>query len=276
MDAWYHVLYLTPGTHFWFIWFRCVISLKFPRWFIKWFIDFGPVPTIFSLEIKEAYDYFGEKSSFVPSYLLISFVASQAITWIMAWEYTTIQQYETVDIKTLCRQTKVKWWKKFNNNLISKSKIDEWVNSNSKSTSQQNTSPLKKQEEEREASFLLEKQKIMAELASAISMEEFETTLLKARSLLDSDNADHSDVLSSESNPYLWNGDILISLNVLKKLDILSFSLVSMLWDHLLSSIADQRSHYLTLGFTVKTTRQRKQTNVRTPFNATRRTLEKL
>ncbi|RDX88183.1 hypothetical protein CR513_30256, partial [Mucuna pruriens] len=75
--------------------------------------------------LPEAYDYFGEKSSIVLGYRLISFVASQAISWIMAWEYTTIQQYETVDIKTLCRQTKVKWWKKFNNNLISKSKIDE-------------------------------------------------------------------------------------------------------------------------------------------------------
>ncbi|RDX88184.1 hypothetical protein CR513_30255, partial [Mucuna pruriens] len=126
----------------------------------------------------------------------------------MAWEYTTIQQYETIDIKTLCRQTKVKWWKKFNNNLISKSKIDEWVNNNLKSTSQQNTSPLQKQKEEKEASFLLEKQKIMAELVSVTSVEEFEATRLKARSILDSDNAYHSDVESSEFNPYLRNGVI--------------------------------------------------------------------
>ncbi|RDY07394.1 hypothetical protein CR513_08511, partial [Mucuna pruriens] len=86
----------------------------------------------------------------------------------MAWEYTTIQQYETVDIKTLCRQTNVKWWKKFNNNLISKSKIDEWVNNNSKNTSQQNTMIMQ--------------------------------TILN--------NADHSDAESSESNPYLHNGDM--------------------------------------------------------------------
>ncbi|RDX95013.1 Orf V, partial [Mucuna pruriens] len=171
----------------------------------KIFIDFGPVPTIFPTKINEAYNYFSEKSSFVPSYHLISFVASQ--------EYTTTQQYETVDIKNFYCQTKVKWWKKFNNTLINntlinKSKIDEWVNNNSKSTSQPNTSPLKKKKEEKEASFLLEKQKIMAELASATSVEEFEATLLKARSIPNSDNQDHSDVESSQSNLYLRNGDM--------------------------------------------------------------------
>ncbi|RDX95098.1 hypothetical protein CR513_22423, partial [Mucuna pruriens] len=71
---------LGPMTHSWFIWFRRGISLKFPRWFIKWFIDFGPVPTIFPIETIEAYNYFSEKSSFVSGYCLISFVASQAIT----------------------------------------------------------------------------------------------------------------------------------------------------------------------------------------------------
>ncbi|RDX87421.1 hypothetical protein CR513_31105, partial [Mucuna pruriens] len=77
-------------------------------------IDFGPVSTIFPLEINEAYNYFGEKSPFVP-------------------EYTTIQQYETVDIKT--PKQRLTGGKKFNNNLISKSKIDEWVKNNSKNNS---------------------------------------------------------------------------------------------------------------------------------------------
>ncbi|RDX88187.1 hypothetical protein CR513_30253, partial [Mucuna pruriens] len=50
----------------------CGISLKFPRWFIKWFVDFGPVPTIFPKEINEAYNYFGEKLS---SNILCSFTS---------------------------------------------------------------------------------------------------------------------------------------------------------------------------------------------------------
>ncbi|RDX88196.1 hypothetical protein CR513_30243, partial [Mucuna pruriens] len=166
-------------TYYDYVWYHTWNIVKVHKMYLQYF----------QKEINEAYNYFGEKSSFVS-------------------EYTTTQQYETIHIKILCRQTKVKWWKKFNNNLISKSKINEWVSNNSKSTSQQNTSPLKKQQEEKEASFLLEKQKVMAELASATTVEEFEATLLKARSILDSDNADHSDTESSESNSYLRNGDM--------------------------------------------------------------------
>ncbi|RDX96529.1 putative enzymatic polyprotein, partial [Mucuna pruriens] len=54
--------------------------IKVPK---MWFIDFGLVPTIFPIDINEAYNYFSEKSSFVLGYHLISSVASQLITWIM-------------------------------------------------------------------------------------------------------------------------------------------------------------------------------------------------
>ncbi|ESW10511.1 hypothetical protein PHAVU_009G215900 [Phaseolus vulgaris] len=59
------------------------ISLKFPRWFIKWFVDFGPLPSIFPTEINEVYSYFQQNYTFVPGYRLISFITSQAITWIV-------------------------------------------------------------------------------------------------------------------------------------------------------------------------------------------------
>ncbi|RDX87419.1 hypothetical protein CR513_31103, partial [Mucuna pruriens] len=48
----------------------------------------------------------------------------------------------------------------------------------------------------------------MVELASATSTEEFKATLLKARSIPDSDNTNHSNAESSESNTYLYNGDM--------------------------------------------------------------------
>ncbi|RDX81847.1 hypothetical protein CR513_37422, partial [Mucuna pruriens] len=131
------------------------------------------VLTIFPLEINEAYNYFGEKSSSVPGYRLVSFVASQAITWIMAWEYTIIQQYETVDIKTVCCQTK-----------------------------------SSQEAKRRKGSIILIKEAKDYGGASATSTEEFEATLLKARSILDSDNGDHYDAESSESNSYLRNGDM--------------------------------------------------------------------
>ena len=55
------MLYFIPEKHSWFIWFRKGILLKFP----KWFVDFGPLPSIFPKEINEVYTYFREHSTFV-------------------------------------------------------------------------------------------------------------------------------------------------------------------------------------------------------------------
>jgi len=54
--------------------------LKFPRWFREWFVDFGPLPSIFPTKINEVYSYFRQNSTFVPGYRLISFIVFQAIT----------------------------------------------------------------------------------------------------------------------------------------------------------------------------------------------------
>ncbi|RDX79350.1 hypothetical protein CR513_40241, partial [Mucuna pruriens] len=62
------------------------IPLKFP----KWFYNFGILPEIFPQNVKEVYDYFKETSTFVQGYRMISFVASQSIIWILAWEYVII------------------------------------------------------------------------------------------------------------------------------------------------------------------------------------------
>lgn len=135
MDAWSKVLLIKPGTYSWFIWFKGGISLKFP----KWFVDYGPLPSIFLEEVQEVYTFFKQNSSFVLGYNLISFIASQTVTWIMAWEYTIQSPYEGIEFKVLIRKIKIKWWKKFNINLICKNKIQEWITHNSLKT----TTPLK-------------------------------------------------------------------------------------------------------------------------------------
>ncbi|WVZ14128.1 hypothetical protein V8G54_011694 [Vigna mungo] len=122
MKAWSKAFYVHPGNHSWFIWFRRGISLKFPKWLIKWFSKFGPLPSIFPSQVAEVSSYFREKTSFESGYRLISFVATQSITWIVAWEYIIESAYENVDIKSLSRRFKLKWWNKFNSSLISKKK----------------------------------------------------------------------------------------------------------------------------------------------------------
>jgi len=76
MDAWNNVLYLIPEKYSWFIWFKKGISVKFPKWFIKWFRDFRLLPLLFPQKVAEVYNYFWEQSISVPGYRLISFVAS--------------------------------------------------------------------------------------------------------------------------------------------------------------------------------------------------------
>nr|KYP36852.1 hypothetical protein KK1_041984 [Cajanus cajan] len=57
--------------------------LNFQKWFLQWFYYWGPIRELFRNEVSENYDYFKEKTSFLPNFKLISFVASQNITWIV-------------------------------------------------------------------------------------------------------------------------------------------------------------------------------------------------
>ncbi|RDX97831.1 hypothetical protein CR513_19355, partial [Mucuna pruriens] len=116
-EAWSQVLLTNPEKHSWFIWFKKGTPLKFPKWFIKWYYHNGATPTIFPPKILKAYEVFKEKSTFVTGYRLISFVASQAITWIFSWEYVIIQLYEGIDLKIITL-------------FIKKTKIDSRVSSN--------------------------------------------------------------------------------------------------------------------------------------------------
>jgi len=55
------------------------------------------------------YTCFRQHSTFVSSYQLISFVASQSTTWIVAWDYIVINLYNGIDIKMLVEKIIIKW-----------------------------------------------------------------------------------------------------------------------------------------------------------------------
>ena len=107
------------------------MPLKFPKRFIKWFNDIGPSVNLFLQQVKDNYQYFNEKTTFVQGYRFISFVASQGITWIMSWDYDMIQDLiklsNETDTQYLARSIQVKWWNKFDILFVRKEKIDEWV-----------------------------------------------------------------------------------------------------------------------------------------------------
>jgi len=81
-----------------------------------------------------------------------------------------------VDIKLLSRRLRIKWWKKFNNDVVSITKVQDWLKYHSEKKPEVSSSLNK------ESLFLSNKQKIMVALASASSKEEFEKTLEKTAS----------------------------------------------------------------------------------------------
>nr|KYP34346.1 polyprotein [Cajanus cajan] len=195
IDGWTNFLYLHPKTHSWFIWFRRGISLKFPKWFLEWFIKFGL--EIFPNEVSEVFNYFKQKTTFLTGYKFISFIVSQNITWIMSWDYEYRQPYSNNNLLLLTRSIKVKWWKKFDINLLSLKRIDDWV----KTSSLGITKPSKDLDEE--TKFLAEKSKIMVELASATSQDEFEERLKLIQALQDPSQKEETGSSDSVStNPY--------------------------------------------------------------------------
>nr|KYP40341.1 hypothetical protein KK1_038333 [Cajanus cajan] len=203
--AWTYMLYLKPKTHSWFFWFRRGISLKFPKWFLQWFYTWGPIRELFPQEVSENFDYFKEVTTFLPNYKMITFVASQNVTWIVTWDYIFRQPYDNIPLKILSRCIKIKWWNKFDMNLISKSRIKEWAQNNSPAFLTQES----KKRISRDTQFLAEKSKIMAELASATSQEEFEARLQLIRALQDDSQPEETGSSDSIStSPYLRNEDM--------------------------------------------------------------------
>ena len=100
------------------------MPLKFPKWFFKWFNDIGPSVNLFLQQVKDNYQYFNEKTTFVQGYRFISFVANQGITWIMSWDYDMIQDsiklFDKTNTQYLARLIQIKWWSKFHISLVRK------------------------------------------------------------------------------------------------------------------------------------------------------------
>ena len=160
------MFYYKACQHPWFMWFKRGISLKYLKWFIRYFFDFKPSISIFPKEVQDIYQYFKEKTNFVQGYRLISFVASQGITWIMTWDYSAAKLSDDIDLIYLVRSNRIKWWTKFNITLIKKERIDEWVKIFYQVS-------LAEKQGDKEALFLAEKNKIMATLPAATSKEKF-------------------------------------------------------------------------------------------------------
>ena len=129
MDACFNFLSVEPFNHTWFIWFNKDISLSFPNWFIQWFIIVGPILEIFPDYASKAFNNFTTKTTCPDYKSLLCFCAVFGITWISSWTFSTDPLWEGSSSTQLVKKFSVKWWSKFNPDLLSPSRLDSWFKS---------------------------------------------------------------------------------------------------------------------------------------------------
>ncbi|KAI5400404.1 hypothetical protein KIW84_065336 [Lathyrus oleraceus] len=165
MDAWFNFLSVEPFNHTWFIWFNKDISLSFPNWFIQWFIIVGPILEIFPDYASKAFNNFTTKTT---------------------WSSST----------QLVKKFSVKWWSKFNPDLLSPSRLDSWFKSHSGLCKEKAISP-------EDTSFLLDKSKLLASLSATSSHKEFLNRIKEAMTALsESDSASSTSENNNEDDCY--------------------------------------------------------------------------
>lgn len=182
------MLYQEPFNHTWFIWFKKDIPLNFPQWFVHWFIDTGINTTVFPEYAVKAFEVFTNENTFPKHMQLISFCASFGINWITSWSYGTEKLWDDCNITEVVRELRIRWWNKFNLELLSRDRLNEWFRKNPNYLA-------KTKHEDNEALFLSKKSKIMAELSSSTNKKEFLIKLWMAMTTSGDDKSDNDSVV---------------------------------------------------------------------------------
>jgi hypothetical protein len=130
MKAWYHFLDIEPYNHTWFIWFNKNISINFPSWFIEWFYTIGPILDTLPDYAFEAFKLFKETTTCPQHKALLGFCAVFGITWITSWTLSTEPLWEDAPPLQLVKRYSVKWWSKFNPQLLSSERLNAWFKAN--------------------------------------------------------------------------------------------------------------------------------------------------
>ncbi|MED6226099.1 hypothetical protein PIB30_100173, partial [Stylosanthes scabra] len=101
------------------------------------------------------------------------------ISWIMSWDYDSAAFEDFPSIQYLIKVIKIKWWSKYDLNLLRKAAIDQWLSSSQKyhSITTSSSNMTNKIAYEKESQFLAQKQQIMVALAAATSEEDIQNSL---------------------------------------------------------------------------------------------------
>ncbi|MED6128985.1 hypothetical protein PIB30_103315, partial [Stylosanthes scabra] len=100
-------------------------------------------------------------------------------SWIMSWDYDSAAFEDSPSIQYLIRVIKIKWWSKYDLNLLRKAAIDQWLSSSQKhpAITSSSNNMTNKISYEKESQFLVQKKQILAALAAATSEEDIHNSL---------------------------------------------------------------------------------------------------
>jgi hypothetical protein len=191
MEAWSNMLYYHPFDHSWFIWFRKDFPLKFPLWFVKWFHEWGPENNIYPDYAAKAFEVFSEKINISDHLKILAFHATFGISWITSWTFKKELSVPNSQVFWIVRCIRVKWWNKFNPELINSQVLQDWFIKHPRCL-------IKTLDTNKESEFLAEKSKFLADLSSSSNKKELLKKLQAAISESDVNNDDDS-VGSSQS-----------------------------------------------------------------------------
>nr|KYP44595.1 polyprotein [Cajanus cajan] len=112
--AWSYILLENNPKHSWYISFKNELPSSIPNWFVDWFFKISPVQSIIPENVLTIYrKYKVLTPNELPHLRLIKFCSAMGISWLMAHLLEIHQHKEETYPKTICRKTKVFWWKKF-------------------------------------------------------------------------------------------------------------------------------------------------------------------
>ncbi|GJW92743.1 hypothetical protein Tco_0172415 [Tanacetum coccineum] len=131
IEAWNKAFLLKAHFHTWFFHFCEEFSLKYPRWFTKWYKTMGIIPEVFSLQVLAGYNQYKVlfKQENVPSFeYSLQFSAIFKLPWILLFTHKK-QEAEGSSPLLLLRKFSVKWWKQIEESQANKEAVIKYHSS---------------------------------------------------------------------------------------------------------------------------------------------------
>ncbi|GKB47391.1 hypothetical protein Tco_0898144 [Tanacetum coccineum] len=131
IEAWNKAFLYKAHFHTWFFHFSEDFSLKYPKWFVKWFSYMGTIPETFPQKVLAGYNQYKVlfKQENIPLFeYTLQFSATFKLPWILSFTHKK-KESEGSSPPLLIRQWSAKWWKVIKESQADKEAVVKYHNS---------------------------------------------------------------------------------------------------------------------------------------------------